>query len=540
MAAGKKYLSLEEAAALLRLKNDELIRLREQGAIRGFADRGSWKFKSDDVAEFARRRYPDSDPELILMTDDDLGERIIGDPALQTFSSSETAVDDDDPRGQQATVIHKVPKHTTDSDVRLVLDSGLTTRLTGSSDQMPVLDPARSDSDVRLVGDSSPRSKSPNDHDVQRVDPVFSGSDSDSDVRLVSPLGSDFKRGLEESDSDVRLLGQPHSDSDVRLAPLADSDSDVLLVSRRRSDDHTGMASDSHLALLAPLVDQQGDTRGAVIEDLNGTDVDSNSLPSLTSGSSVVLSGERGFRLGADSGIQLRPPADSGILLEGDDSGIQLSADDSGIQLSAGDSSLQRTLPGRSSQTQEPVDDLDATAPLLLKQVEDSPNSTDQELSLFADDESDTAGKRGQEAVVMFEDDFDDSRPTGSGKSRPPQSGHSGLDLDDDDELEVSDEILGEDDELDELDAFDSDGDEFHENGVAGVSQIGFGSRQDRMLAPHQAEWGTGLVLGLMASTLVMSLGAILSVDLLRTTWAGNESSVYPGELIGLFAGLFQ
>jgi hypothetical protein len=37
-----------------------------------------------------------------------------------------------------------------------------------------------------------------------------------------------------------------------------------------------------------------------------------------------------------------------------------------------------------------------------------------------------------------------------------------------------------------------------------------------------------------------MSLGAILSVDLLRTTWAGNESSVYPGELIGLFAGLFQ
>ena len=183
---------------------------------------------------------------------------------------------------------------------------------------------------------------------------------------------------------------------------------------------------------------------------------------------------------------------------------------------------------------------MDATAPLLLKQVEDSPNSTDQELSLFADDESDTAGKRGQEAVVMFEDDFDDSRPTGSGKSRPPQSGHSGLDLDDDDELEVSDEILGEDDELDELDAFDSDGDEFHDTGVAGVSQIGFGSRQDRMLAPHQAEWGTGLVLGLMASTLVMSLGAILSVDLLRTTWAGNESSVYPGELIGLFAGLFQ
>ena len=39
MAISKKYLSLEEAAALLKVKTEELIRLREKGDVRGFADR---------------------------------------------------------------------------------------------------------------------------------------------------------------------------------------------------------------------------------------------------------------------------------------------------------------------------------------------------------------------------------------------------------------------------------------------------------------------------------------------------------------------
>ena len=38
----KKYLSLEEAAKLLKLQPEELIRLREKGDVRGFADRGTW------------------------------------------------------------------------------------------------------------------------------------------------------------------------------------------------------------------------------------------------------------------------------------------------------------------------------------------------------------------------------------------------------------------------------------------------------------------------------------------------------------------
>lgn len=48
----KKYLSLEEAAAMLDMTPDQLVRVRERGEIRGFADRGVWKFKTDDVKEF--------------------------------------------------------------------------------------------------------------------------------------------------------------------------------------------------------------------------------------------------------------------------------------------------------------------------------------------------------------------------------------------------------------------------------------------------------------------------------------------------------
>ena len=74
MAPNKKYLSLEEAAEELGLQPEELIRLRERGEIRGFADRGTWKFKSDEVEEYHRRRQVDSDPDLPLLdfSDDEI------------------------------------------------------------------------------------------------------------------------------------------------------------------------------------------------------------------------------------------------------------------------------------------------------------------------------------------------------------------------------------------------------------------------------------------------------------------------------------
>lgn len=564
MAISKKYLSLEEAAGLLKLKNDELVRLREKGEIRGFADRGTWKFKADDVEEFRRRRQPDSDPDVPIMDDDDLGERLMSDPDLQTFSSSENALDDDDELGRQATVIRKGRENSSDSDVRLVLDEGLRGRLTGSSGELPVLDMSKSDSDVRLVGDSSPRLKPDSDSDVKLVNPMGLAPDSDSDVKLVSPSGAGAGLRMSDSDSDVRLS---KSDSDVRLAPLTGSDSDVKLVNRGSNASKTGPTSDSDVTLLPPL----GGGFGSLNLGMEETDGGSggSALFGADDDSAIVLPGDSGIRLSGDSGIQLRQPADSGILLEGEDSGIQLSGG-SGIRL-GGDSGFRlaplggssKKLKGGSSKNlkgRKPADDLDSTSPMLslqddddlnltspmlLGQDEDDLSGTDLEMPNFSEDEGDSDTKRG--AVVMFDDDdADDATGTVAKKGgKKKASGDSSFDLDDevsaeDDELEVSDEVLGEDDELEDLDAFDSDDDEFDENFEAGASQIGFGRRQDKVVVPQEAEWGTGFFLGLLASSFVLVAGALLSVDLLRTTWAGNESAVYQGELIGLFAGLFQ
>ncbi len=558
MAISKKYLSLEEAAGLLKLKNDELVRFREKGEIRGFADRGTWKFKADDVEEFRRRRQPDSDPDVPIMSDDDLGERLMSDPDLQTFSSSENALDEDDELGRQATVIRKGRESSSDSDVRLVLDEGLKGRLTGSSGELPVLDMGKSDSDVRLVGDSSPRLKPDSDSDVKLVNPVALNPDSDSDVKLVSSSGAGSGLRMSDSDSDVRLS---NSDSDVRLAPLTESDSDV--------------------ALLPPLAGSGVGGKGTLDLGMGETDGGSggSALFDADDDSSIVLPGDSGIRLSGDSGIQLRQPADSGILLEGDDSGIQLSGGDSGIRLSSdsairlgGDSGFRLAPLGGSSKKlkagssknlkgRKAVDDLDSTSPMLLAQGDDddlnqtSPmllgqdeddlSGTALEMPLLSEDEGGSGARRG--AVVMFDDDdADDATGTLAKKGgKKKASGDSSFDLDDelsadDDELEVSDEVLGEDDELEDLDAFDSDDDEFDESFEAGASQIGFGRRQDKVVVPQEAEWGTGFFLGLLASSFVLMAGALLSVDLLRITWAGNESAVYQGELIGLFAGLFQ
>ena len=67
----KKYLSLEEAAKRLGLSTDELIRRREKGDVRGYADRGTWKFKIEDIDEFRRSHEIDSHPEVPILDNDD-------------------------------------------------------------------------------------------------------------------------------------------------------------------------------------------------------------------------------------------------------------------------------------------------------------------------------------------------------------------------------------------------------------------------------------------------------------------------------------
>ena len=68
----KKYLSLEEAAGQLGLSQEALKKAREQGDLRGFADRGNWKFREEDIEEYGRTLSVDSNPEVPIAEEHDL------------------------------------------------------------------------------------------------------------------------------------------------------------------------------------------------------------------------------------------------------------------------------------------------------------------------------------------------------------------------------------------------------------------------------------------------------------------------------------
>jgi excisionase family DNA binding protein len=591
MAPNKKYLSLEEAAAQLGVKVDELIRLREKGDVRGFADRGTWKFKADDVAEYRRRQQPDSDPDLPIMDD----------------------ADDDDELGRQATVIRHGAGAKSDSDVRLY-ESNPPTKQDSDSDVKLVKpkSPAESDSDVKIIGTQLPEEDS--DSDVKLIDPRKSLTDSDSDVRLAT------------SDSDVRLAPLLSSDSDVKLVGgkdkgglAAGSDSDVMLLPRSAKGESTkapaGKKSDSGPLLgKAGNVDfdpAQGDDEsvlegddsditlgggsGIRLSDDSGIQLAGDSGIQLAGDSGIRLAGISGIRMGGDSGIrladdsgvELKHAADSGISLEGMDSGIQLAeesglllGEDSGINLAGPSSSnllkgssgdllkgnshllksssknLKGGKPGSSKKLKgtpkADVDDLDSTAPMTLAGLGD--DELDKTAPLLSatdasdpsgdelDDFSDTTELGSGHNVVMFEEDEDEA-PAVQKKRRQPTIEESIFEVDETgeeelEELEVSDDDLSGESDFDES-AFEESEDELDESFTTGSSRVGFGAGQKVAIA-QEVEWSAGFCTLLMGSLLLLFAGTLTSVELLRTTWASpNGSSVDKG-VVSYMEGLWK
>jgi excisionase family DNA binding protein len=64
MAQG--YYTLTEAARLLGVTEDELKLIARRGDIRSFQDRGTWRFRLQDIHELARQRGLGSEPDVPL------------------------------------------------------------------------------------------------------------------------------------------------------------------------------------------------------------------------------------------------------------------------------------------------------------------------------------------------------------------------------------------------------------------------------------------------------------------------------------------
>jgi hypothetical protein len=373
----KKYLSLQEAADHLGISEEQLKQSRADGDIRGFADRGNWKFRQEDIDEYGRTLQLDSSPEVPLMDADDSNvladdEEISEQPTIIRKQDDSNIFSDDDDLGEGAS----------DSGVRLVLDSKLmdapladsgvegTDVASDSSVDIPLslvleddddesgemLDLGRSDSDVRLSVDlDNDDLLADSSNEVILNEVILTGAESDSDVRLLDQtqpmiLNDAPDLGLApDSDSDVAMI-KTGSDSDVKLpsesgdisADDLSLDSDVRLI-KTNSDSDVRLQtsnSDSDVRLLSPSPDLDIDSDVSLVDhtdggiELGGGD---------DSADEVVLGDDSGIALdvGTDSDVSLEMAEDSGISLDiANDSGIALDiADDSGIALDVGTNS---------------------------------------------------------------------------------------------------------------------------------------------------------------------------------------------------------
>ena len=342
-----KYLNIEEVVELLGSPQEEITRLRESGELRGFADRGTWKFRTEDIEEFARSRQADSSEDGGLGAD----ELPLADDDFDAPGTTSLLDDDDEISADQPTLLQGA----VDDEPLLSVDD----------EPLLTIDDA-SDSDVRLVIDD--------ELEPQDV------SESDSDVRLVI----DNEPGLAESDSEVQLVADPADVEEVD--EMAGSDSDVKLV--------TAEALDA-TALETP--------RG--VDDLDLTEIAEGS------GMALEPAGDSGISLEAvaESGISLEGAEESGISLEPSGSGVELgdvTIADSGIALDLDEKTDETQL-----EVPALVDDGTNFEMAGAGQDEDEETGTDTSVLLFddeedADDYSATVVKKSDDADIF--DEFGD------------------------------------------------------------------------------------------------------------------------------------
>jgi len=530
--AAKKYLSLEEAAERLSMPADKLNKLRADGELRGFADRGTWKFKADDIEEFGRSLEVSSNPDVPLLDDSDFADE--GGSAL-SGESLEIRLpgqkEDDDGLADEPTIVRGGPGDVSDSDVRLAVDSQVGDLRDESSGPIDLSD---SDSDVRLISDESSMLVG------------GSGTGSDSDVRLVADDSSAGSSGIALPDDD---------DDDA-------SDSDVALVSDSGARD-SGLALGSSAVGASVLDDDQpasGDddsqlTLGADSGIMLESPLDSGIA--LEGASGVIVGGDSDVSdsaTGADSGIALADDSDasladvdssavsmddfsggedgSSIILLGDDSGLALGGDSGAVLADSGvaDSGIALDFLNEDNDAPNPTQSLTAAgAPEKSRgggATEPDMDVLDDEGYSVADDEEGGADT----SVILFEDDdeddFDDPIEAPAGQNT------SQFELEEDfDEFEsdagatpMSAEILAEDSD-DDMDVFEASDADFDDDFESGASRSEF-APAGYARAP-EAEFDPVTVSLLGVGTLLLLLVGVLSFDLVRSMWGVNEPTVF-------------
>ncbi len=225
-----QYYTLEQAAQILRTTPEKLKEMAKRNEVRAFQDRGSWRFRAQEIDELARARGLGSDSEMPLP-----GAAPPSKPATPARPTAHI------PAGEAAALDFDLGSDDSSDEVPLGKESatkeksGLRTPSSKRSPSQSPKSPGPAGASKSKVGPKSPPAKPASDSDVRLV---MEGSDldfkiaPDSDVKVgkdpasaPSPVpGRKSKVGPgDKPDSGVRIvpLDKP-SDSDIKMVPTED------------------------------------------------------------------------------------------------------------------------------------------------------------------------------------------------------------------------------------------------------------------------------------------------------------------------------
>lgn len=360
----KRFLTAGEVFQLFGVGADALNALVESGDVSALADRGSFKYRSEDFLRLVQdgKLSPRTAGEMFLadskgdipflkikgedqgMKFDDkvsfieLDEDALNDQAVQKATTAHTpatpeswfddlsepknqskssdTMDEIDVSHSQAAKANQPTGNSqeSDSDVKVVDDDAMI------DFSEPDVAPSASDSDVRLEGPVSstglfaPQKQAGGESETRKTARPAGPSDSDSDVRFATS-----KSGRPDSDSDVRLatskMTRPDSDSDVRISTApsvkGDSDSDVRLA--RENAGRPGSDSDVRLAV-APVAKTDSDSDVRIAKSATGRP-DSDSDVRIAKFTTGNADSDSDVKIAEPAGTAQRPDSDSDVTI---------------------------------------------------------------------------------------------------------------------------------------------------------------------------------------------------------------------------------
>ncbi len=280
-------MNLDEAAQLLNLTNDELVKYTEDGEIKGYRDGADTKYKRSDLEEFASAQGIQLfDSELLDQLDNVAGDDEQEDAADATHAGDPLGLGDDsfslldddmEGDGEDSILITKQDLNAleaTSSD-----DAG-----TGPADDDMPLGLADDGMENEQTITASPGSTSLLDDDMN--------FDMEDDSTILATPGVDIGLGDADTDEDTQL-------GVVDNFGVTDEE---LVLGGADSSDVTLGAADSGIGLESPS--DSGILLGVEPVDLDDSQATQIELPGADDGLDSLLEGDKSFDLGTPDGAE--------------------------------------------------------------------------------------------------------------------------------------------------------------------------------------------------------------------------------------------